>query len=172
MANATHANGILSRLEQIFLWISVAALVLAGGLVLLAVPSRSFPAIAVPDNVLFVQLLLLTSIALGLGHATGKGQHIAVDLLYERFGPTGKKAARFLALAAGLLFFVPLAWWYAGLAWEHFESGRSQYGQLRMPKWPPYAILSLGLWLVSLRLLLFMVQGAPEIEADAAETEA
>lgn len=155
-------DGVLSRIETVFLWMSVLALVLASLLVLFAVPARTYPAFAVPDNVLFVQALLLISISLGLGRTTGLGEHISVDLLYTRFPQGLKRATRFLALLAGLIFFLPLAWWYASLAWEFFESGRTQYGSLRLPKWPPYVMISLGFWLVSLRLALQLMRGAPE----------
>lgn len=155
-------DGVMSRIEVVFLWISVASLVIASLLVLFAVPARSFPAFTVPDNVLFVESFLLVSIALGLGRTTGQGEHIAVDLLYSHFSPKLKRATRMLALLVGLVFFLPLAWWYATLAWEFFESGRTQYGSLRLPKWPAYAVISLGFWLVSVRLLLQLLRGAPE----------
>ncbi|MGR3425122.1 MAG: TRAP transporter small permease [Sagittula sp.] len=163
-------GALLARMERVFLWVSIIALMLAGLLVLLAVPSRSFPAIAVPDNVLFVQSLLLISIALGLGHATGQGEHISVDLLYNRFGSRTRLVTRYVALVAGLVFFIPLAWWYAKLGWGYFESGRTEYGTLRLPKWPPYVILSLGFCLVSLRLTFFLLSGAPEPAAQTHQT--
>lgn len=154
----------MSSIEVFFLSLSVLALIGASLLVLFAVPARSYPAFAVPDNVLFVESLLLTSIALGLGRATGLGEHIAVDLFYNGFPEWLKRATRFLALCAGLIFFVPLAWWYASLALEFFESGRTQYGSLRLPKWPPYAVISVGFWLVALRLSLQLLNGAPETD--------
>ena len=163
---------ILSAIEAAFLWVSVAALVGASLMVLFAVPARTFPAFAVPDNVLFVEVLLLVSISMGLGRTTGLGEHISVDLLYARFPPRLKKATRFLALFAGLVFFLPLAWWYATLAVDFFESGRTQYGSLRLPKWPPYVVISLGFWLVSFRLLYQLMDGARETDADGHGHEA
>lgn len=156
---------VLTRVENLCLWGAVIALVLTGLLVLLAVPARSMPGLIIPDSSQIARFLLLTSIALGLGQVTGVGHHIAVDLLYVNLSPRVKLFARYLAIVAGLVFFVPLAWWYAGLTIEMFEKGRTLPGLLRLPRWPLYLMMGLGFILVSVRLSLQLVMGAPDLEA-------
>lgn len=165
MAIRQTSDRVLARVENLCLWGAVIALVLSGLLVLLAVPARSIPSLIIPDSSQMVRFLLLTAIALGLGQATGTGHHISVDLLYANFSPRMKLWARYLAIIAGLVFFVPLAWWYAGLTIEMFERGRTQPGLLRLPRWPLYLMMCIGFILVSVRLMLHLVMGAPDPEA-------
>lgn len=162
MAVRQSLDRALDRIESLCLWIAVAALALAGLLVLLAVPARQLPWLQIPDSYLFVKLLMLTAVALGLGQVTGRGHHISVDLVYALFTPRTQRIARHVALVAGLVFFAPLAWWYGGLALEMFERGRTQPGLLRLPRWPLYLIMCAGFSLVSLRLALLLALGAPD----------
>lgn len=163
MALRQSFDRILDRVESLCLWISVIALALAGVLVLLAVPARQLPWLQIPDSYLFVKLLMLTAVALGLGQVTGRGHHISVDIVYAMFPPGGQHVARYVALVAGLVFFAPLAWWYGGLTLEMFERGRTQAGLLRLPRWPLYLVMCGGFSLVTLRLVLLLVRGAPDL---------
>lgn len=167
MAVRQRLDRLLDRIERLSLWVSVIALAIAGVLVLLAVPARQLPWLQIPDSYLFVQLLMLTGVALGLGHVTGHGHHISVDLLYAAFSPRTRRIARFVALVAGLVFFAPLAWWYGGLTLDMFQRGRTQPGLLSLPRWPLYLIMCAGFSLVSLRLVLFLALGAPETDTNA-----
>lgn len=169
MALRQKIDRLLSRVESLGLWVSILALVLAGLLVLLAVPARQLPWLQIPDSYLFVKLLMLTAIALALGQVTGRGHHISVDLIYVRFSPRVRRIARFGALIAGLILFAPLAWWYGGLAVEMFERGRTQPGLLRLPRWPLYAIMCAGFALVTVRLMLLIALGAPETDTHPTE---
>lgn len=159
MAIRQNLDKTLVRIETMFMWVAVIALIMAGILVLLAVLARQFPVLQIPDSYLFVKFLMLTAIALGLGQATGQGHHISVDLIYAQFSPRMKSVARYVAVIAGLIFFIPLSWWYGGIAIEMFERGRTQPGLLRLPRWPLYVIMSAGFSLVSLRLALMLLTG-------------
>ncbi len=167
MAVRERLDRILGRIEDLSMWVAVAALALVGVLVLLAVPARQLPWLQIPDSYLMVKMLMLMAVALGLGHVTGHGGHISVDILYVKFSRRGKKVARYIALAAGLVFFVPLAWWYADLTIDMAVRGRTQTGLLRLPRWPLYLFMFAGFLLVSLRLVLLVALGAPDRDSDA-----
>lgn len=156
---------LVARVETLCLWAAVVCLMIAGVLILLTVPARSYVWAQVPDSYLFVKFFLLAAIALGLGQATGTGHHISVDLLYVKFPPRGQLWLRVLGLVVGLMFFVPLAWWYGGQTIEMIERPRSQPGLLRLPRWPLYAMMCFGFSLVALRLFLLLLAGGRDASA-------
>ena len=147
------ADRALGLFERALLALAVAMLLAIAALVLLAIVARSAPAVTVPDNVLFVQALMVGSIACGLGQATGARAHIAVDIVWNLFGPRLRRACDALGVLAGLAFLVPLTLWFGRMTAELIASGRTLYGLLRLPEWPPYLALLLGLLCVALRLM-------------------
>lgn len=157
----------LAGLERLLLGLAMAALVAIAVLVCWEIVARSLPAIAIPDGVILVQMLMVASIALALGHATGTGAHIAVDILYNLFPDRARRACDLLGLVAALVFMVPASLWIAGETVEHVASGRTLYGLLRLPEWPPYVALALGMLSMCLRLAHLLVRdlAAPDREA-------
>lgn len=141
----------LGHMEKTLFAVSVSALVLIAAIMITAISIRSF-GLSIPDHVLITQQLMLVSIACGLGYATGQRAHIAVDLLYDRFGPKGRKVAKLIAVAAGLIAIVPVALWAFGDFMSFFRSGRYYYGRLNMPEWPARLFFATGFILVCLRL--------------------
>ena len=159
----------LAGLERLLLGFAVAALCGIATLVCWEILARSFPAIAIPDGVILVQMLMVAAIALALGHATGTGAHIAVDIFYNLFPRRARRVCDLLALIVALIFMVPTTLWIATETIEHIGSGRTLYGQLRLPEWPPYAALALGLVSMCLRLAQLLIRDliAPDAAAAA-----
>ncbi|TYR33395.1 TRAP transporter small permease [Mesorhizobium microcysteis] len=155
----------LGHLEKTLFAVSVSALVLIAAIMITAISIRNI-GLSIPDHVLITQQLMLVSIACGLGYATGQRAHIAVDLLYDRFGPKGRTAAELVAVAAGLVAVVPVALWAVGDFLAFLRSGRYYYGQLNMPEWPARLFFATGFILVWLRLthhLLAELAGEGEV---------
>ncbi|MDF2235711.1 TRAP transporter small permease [Albimonas sp. CAU 1670] len=161
----TAADAALTWIERVLLGLSMAALAAIAALVCWEIAARSLPAIAIPDGVIMVQMLMVAAIACALGHATATGAHIAVDILFNLMGPGTRRVCEVLALIAALVFMIPTCLWIAAETAEHIGSGRTLYGLLRLPEWPPYAALSLGLISMTLRLVHLLardlVEGAP-----------
>jgi len=162
----------LAGLERLLLGLAMAALIGIAVLVCWEILARSVPAIAIPDGVIVVQMLMVAAIALALGHATGTGAHIAVDILYNLLPTRTRRGCDLLALVAALVFMVPASLWIAVETVEHIESGRTLYGQLRLPEWPPYAALALGMLSMCLRLVHLLVRdiAAPETAGETSSS--
>lgn len=142
----------LAGVERLLLGLAMAALLAIAVLVCWEIVARSAPALAIPDAVILVQMLMVASIACALGFATGTGAHIAVDILYGLMGPATRRICDVMALIAALVFVVPTCLWIVDETASHIASGRTLYGLLRLPEWPPYVALALGMVSMALRL--------------------
>lgn len=148
----TGMDWALKGAERAMLLVAIVTLVFIALLVTGEVVARFFPRFVVPDSVVITRGLLLVSIATGLGYATMTRAHIAVDLLFNKFGKRTREFCVVLALVAGLVFFVPLTIWIAHEAVATYMAGRTYFGTLRLPQWPNYFALALGFLAVSARL--------------------
>lgn len=109
---------------------------------------------------------MIGAIYLPLSYVQVRGQHISVELFFNRFPDWGKRASDALALLGALLFFGILAY-QAGLDFlKSFEIGEIVMGSVTIPIWPSRLFLpiSFGLvWLVSLvRLIDEVILGRPQ----------
>jgi TRAP-type C4-dicarboxylate transport system permease small subunit len=86
-------------------------------------------------------LLLLVVFFGSLTHCTARREHVRMDILYDRFGPGGKRLTDALAALCGLTFAVPLS---IQSALTTLEAYRLNHGaeMLDLPYWPFTLLMS------------------------------
>jgi C4-dicarboxylate transporter DctQ subunit len=97
----------------------------------------------IPDSFDLSRLMVGACVMWGLASIGYRGGHIAVDLVHEMVGKTGK---RFIDLAAwiGLLgFTVTMTWMMFYRVTSAYASNESTF-DLRMPVWPFFLLIWLG----------------------------
>ncbi|MBL8380335.1 MAG: TRAP transporter small permease [Burkholderiales bacterium] len=104
------------------------------------------------------RLLLLPAILFGLVGACLHGEHIQVDLLWERLGPVGRRRIDVGARAVTLLIVGAMAIASIGRVFDIY-SGRQGTFELRMPFWPFFAAASVGLCCAALVLAIHAFRG-------------
>ncbi len=106
----------------------------------------------IPDDVLWVQELMLVVVLAPLGLVTAAREHIEVTIFTERAGPRGKRRLACLGHGVGLIFvsiLVVAAWRLFLAAWS---SGEYYEGDVRVPHWIGYGLFLLGFVAFGLRL--------------------
>ncbi len=90
---------------------------------------------------------------LGLGYSYEKKAHIAVDILFRRFPRTWKNFLSFTGKLASGLFFASVSWKMVAMALNFRESGELSE-TLCIPFYPVTVLVSMGLFILSLNLLI------------------
>lgn len=114
-----------------------------------------------------VGFMLVGSVMFAVAEALRRGEHISIDLLTERLGPRGKRAAAVFALLAVLAF-------AAALLWEGRETvafarmlGLMTEGYVTLPLWILQLMVPIGgalLLLAAIAELLRIAAGLPPAE--------
>jgi TRAP-type mannitol/chloroaromatic compound transport system permease small subunit len=125
------ANGIdrgVDALGRALSWLTLVLVVLAFGLVL-ARYALGIGSIAGQEAVLWLHSLVFL---LGAAYALRHGQHVRVDLFYQRFSPRGKAWADLLGTLTFLLPFCAFMLWvsldYVAASWSQHEASREPGG--------------------------------------------
>ncbi|MCI1711082.1 MAG: TRAP transporter small permease subunit [Chiayiivirga sp.] len=125
------ANGIdrgVDALGRALSWLTLILVVLSFGLVL-ARYALGIGSIAGQESVLWLHSLVFL---LGAAYALRHGQHVRVDLLYQRFSPRGKAWADLLGTLVFLLPFCAFMLWvsldYVAASWSQHEASREPGG--------------------------------------------
>ncbi len=125
------ANGIdrgVDALGRALSWLTLILVVLSFGLVL-ARYALGIGSIAGQESVLWLHSLVFL---LGAAYALRHGQHVRVDLLYQRFSPHGKSWADLLGTLVFLLPFCAFMLWvsldYVAASWSQHEASREPGG--------------------------------------------
>ncbi len=144
----------LGNLERFLLYLSIIAILATGAIVLMEIAAREFLPFRIPDGVTIVEQLMVASIAFGLSYAMATNAHIAIELFYQHFPLALQRICDIIGLLAGLIAFLPIAYW----AWidttKFLRRGSYYYGELQLPEWPTHAAFLVGFAVLSLRLLL------------------
>lgn len=91
-----------------------------------------------------VEMLMVVVIFLALPYAESRGQHIAVDLVFNRLPPRVRQALGLFALVLALVFFGAMAWQGWKLFWASWLIREYASGAVRMPVYPAKALFALG----------------------------
>ncbi len=118
-----------------------------------------------------VGYVLVASVMFSIAEALRKGEHIAVDILTDRFGPRGKRVVYVFGLAAVIATAVILL--VEGWAMAEFSRmiGIRSIGYLDIPIWTMQVMVPIGGLLLLLAALAELVRVAaalpPDPDADA-----
>lgn len=88
-----------------------------------------------------------------LAATMGRRHHVAVDILYDRFGPRTQRLCRLLTTLLALPVFAAIAWLATVRAYEAQRSGDTLAGAIAWPTWIPSAMAAFGVALLVMRLL-------------------
>ena len=88
-------------------------------------------------------VLLPAVFFLSLAQVTLRGEHLATDILYNRFGPLPRRAADLLSALLGLVFLAVLLWEMADALRDsiRYREGTQNIG---FPFWPVYSVIILS----------------------------
>ncbi len=81
------------------------------------------------------ELSLLWGVFIALGRIVHRRENIAIDVVYERFGPARRRLIDGFALALTLVILVFIARYGFALAWESIERGTTTGTMLNYPSW-------------------------------------
>ncbi len=110
----------------------------------------------IPDDVLWVQELMVVVVLAPLGLVTAAREHIEVTIFTERATDNAKRRLACLGHLAGLTFIGFLAWAAWRLLAAAWLSGEYYEGDIRVPHWLGYGLFFAGLLAFELRLLALL----------------
>lgn len=110
----------------------------------------------IPDDVLWVQELMVVVVLAPLGLVTAAREHIAVTIFTERAEERSKRYLACLGHLVGLIFVGFLTWAAWRLFADAWASGEYYEGELRVPHWIGYGLFFAGLSAFALRLLAML----------------
>jgi TRAP-type C4-dicarboxylate transport system permease small subunit len=158
---------LVGRICRLGLALSAAAVLLCLLLISWSVAMRYFLNAPVPWVDEAVGYLLVAIVMLAAGDALRKGDHIAIDLLTQRLGPTGKRVLAALGLLSVLLvagLFLIEGWQTAVFSRDF---GLRSSGYLSMPIWLPQSVIAVGgalLMLACIAGLARLLIGHPPVD--------
>ena len=160
---------MLSRVERVFLGLSMVGIAALAILVTASVAGRALFGVSVPDDVVLIQETMVVVIILPLAFVAAERGHIAVTLFTDWLPRRGRMALNALGSAIGFVLFgvLALAGW-DGLAYAVSE-GSYYDGEFFLPEWPGKAAYFAGLAVFALRLAVLLIadivaiaKGAPD----------
>lgn len=150
-------RAVAARLGGVGITLAGASLLLMVLLGAIDIIGTKFFSRPLPATFEATEALMVLGVFLALPYVQAHRQHISVDLVLTRAGPTARRALEIFALALTLGVFILLAWrgWVLGLnslAVREYASGI-----LRFPIYPAKLGLALGATLTVLQVLLDLV---------------
>lgn len=149
---------MISKIENALLALAGVCVVVLGVMITFTVFSRSVLGWGVPDDVVIVKELMVGAILLPLAAVSAARIHIAIEFVFNRFGPGVQVWLTAFASLFALLAVLPIG--YA--AWNELahvvSSGAWYFGELSLPKWPGRLAFFVGMGFFALRLLLLFVE--------------
>lgn len=147
----------LDLVDRALVGLSTLAFLAIALIIVAAIVARQYLGLALPDDVVIVEQLMVVGIAASLAHVTRIGGHIAIDLLYVHLGARQRRLCDRLGAVVGLVAFVPVAIWGFDQAFVLHAGGRYYFGELSLPKWPAMLVFAIGVGLLCVRLALSLV---------------
>ena len=111
---------------------------------------------AVPGAFELTELAMAAIVFLGLAQTQHRGEHIAIDLLYERLPPPGRRLLDGLVHQVSLLVSGAVAWQLV-VHLDRVRAGGEVTAVLGLPLYPAVALAAAGFGLFTLALLADLV---------------
>jgi len=101
-----------------------------------------------------IELLLVAAVYLGVTRVQFLEKHVRVEMFVTRFPYRTRQAIEALTLVLALAFFIVATWQTGKHAWQSFLIREATFMPAEWPVWLARMILAIGLFFLSLRLLI------------------
>ncbi|TDW30071.1 TRAP transporter small permease subunit [Cryobacterium psychrophilum] len=128
----------------VFAFVAAAAIAFMMVATVADVASRYFTGAPIPGVTEVGEVLMVTSVFLGLAFAEYRNAHVRVTIVLEKLPP---RLAAMISSVCMLLVLVTLAWmvWVTtGRALESIEQNEFRFGLVQIPVWPGRVAIALG----------------------------
>lgn len=159
-------DALSRRLNLGALWLGGIALVLMAVHVSLDAFGKYLFSLPIPATLEVVAYYYMPAVAaLPIAYVESLNGHVAVEMLFDRLSPTGKKVV-LIFNGLVMLAFIGLLTWLAGReALRKFDIGEYMFGEYPIIIWPGRIVFTAGLALVVLisltKLLQLILPGGP-----------
>jgi len=154
---------VLRWFEGLLVALAAACILGIGALITLTVITRTFFAFSIPDEVTFVQELMISCVILPLAYVTADRAHIMVEVFTNMMPKTAQPWLNTLSSLVGLLVLLPIT--YSG--WANLNDVIAEeayfYGDLELPEWPGRLAFFVGYITFIARLAILFVYDAISI---------
>lgn len=148
---------LLSRLESVFVTLSVLAILGMASVITFSVLTRAVFGWSVPDSTIIVRELMMAAVVLPLAYVTATRSHIMVEVLTSFFPDRVQPWLNLFSVVIGVCALSPIL--YGGIVelMGVLEDEAYFFGDLELPEWPGRAIFAAGYLLFILRLFALVV---------------
>jgi len=108
------------------------------------------------------EFLMAGIIFIGFAYSQAQKAHLRIDLLLTRLPQNSQYFLRIFNLAITFLFYALIAWRGIVGSWEAYVLDDKTPGLIRIPYWPPKAVIPLGAVLLCSQILLDIVESLQE----------
>lgn len=151
LPGTSRAGAALARLETVSKWVTGAVTAVAATLIVLTmvvtlcdVIGRKFFDRPVSGTIELTEVALVCLVYLGMASAQRAGDHVSIDLLYDRLGPRGKLLLRGFATSITLTVLGLIIWRVAEYA-EVLEVGNYVTANYGIPLYEAAWVVVIGL---------------------------
>ncbi len=154
------AGSLLACVEQWCLYLSMAAVLVMGALIVAAICGRWLFSLQIPDDVLLVRDLMIVAIAMPQAAVATARQNIVVEVFTDRASERTKARLDTIGNLVGLVLFAFLTWGAGTEFWHAWQSGAYYDGDLDLPQWPGRFACFFGFGMLTLRLGLSVIDNS------------
>ncbi len=147
----------LRIVEDAFLWLAIAVLVVIALQVCLEVVLRYFFAAPLLGMIQFSEIGLLYIAFLGAAWNLRRDGHVRIEVIYQLMPALWRHYADILGAFLGFLISFVLVVFGIGVTWSHWERGLFQPLALEIPYWTILIVIPLGAIPLALRSLFQFV---------------
>ena len=124
------------------------------------ISSRTFLGRAVGGSFETGGLVMVSIIFLALAAVQAQGKHIEIPLVVDKLPHRTQKIISLVTLLTGLVFFSFIVKVTFPVTIQAYQQDWSVFGVALIPKWPAYAAITLGSFLLCLRYVVQLVTKA------------
>lgn len=156
----SRAGYLLEYVEQWCLYLSMAAVLVMGALIVGTICGRWLFSWQIPDDVLLVKDLMIVAVAMPLAAVATARQNIVVEVFTDRASERTKARLDTVGNLIGFVLFAFLTWGAGTEFWYAWQSGAYYDGDLDLPQWPGRFACFFGFGMLTLRLGLSVIDHA------------
>jgi TRAP-type C4-dicarboxylate transport system permease small subunit len=154
-------NRVVSVLEDVLLWASGFALAAIMAVMATGAFSRYILGSPITGIIDLVQIYLAPAVTfLAMSAALREDEHIALDMVADRFSPKSQRSVEAVAYTGSAAIFALISYQSVDRAYSAWAGSDIIYGAIIWPLWPAYGAVAAGAVVVLLRHLLIIASGS------------